>query len=57
MFPYLLIIIINFQAVVIEFPDAGSCIEAKSNFMSKVNLTLKPAAMCFEKIGGEKKET
>lgn len=57
MTPYLLILFLNLDATVIEFPSARDCLVAKEqiqeNVTDKTNLSLG----CFKKLGSHKKDS
>lgn len=56
MTPFLMIIIIGFQATYMEFPNQTQCREAKAELTKEAN-DPKVAIQCFEKVGGHNKES
>lgn len=55
---YLLILILNYDATYIEFPNQVSCHKAKEELITeiaKIKKDVKPAIQCFKKIGGKNK--
>ena len=56
MTPYLLIVLINFKAIVFEFPSAGQCLQAQQEIQEQIKDYPNSVARCFEKLGGHGKE-
>lgn len=57
MTPYLLIVLINFKAIVFEFPSAGQCLQAQQEIQEQIKDYSNSVARCFEKLGGHEKES
>lgn len=56
MIPYLLIIIFNYEAAVLEFHSRSQCLEAQKEIVSNLKDTRNVASSCLKKLGGLDKE-
>ena len=56
MTPFLMIIILGYQATYLEFSTQTACREAKATLTKDFN-DPKVAIQCFQKIGGRNKES
>ena len=57
MTPYLLIVLINFQVAVIEFPSASSCVEGQQEVSEKLKDMKNAGAFCYKKLGGLERQS
>ena len=51
---FLLILIVGYDAAVLEFPSQKTCVQAQKELVQEVK-NEKFAANCFKKIGGKNK--